>query len=237
MKTQLLKAITPGYMAFFLDDLRLLWTDEHRPLVTAVSSWLTAFLAAGSDAEREKLVDNVSESSKATREDAKKAFGMLAFVAPGISQTEARDTFINDFCTDVETLLAEHHLPPLAENECKRLCELLSGLAPSAAEIKRSLSISQIKRGVLPMYERIEATVEMRALESPFSSETESRDVLLELLPLVTMRVILDSGDPSEICFQATEDDLVELLRKIQQLQTALIRLKERVLTRKEQSK
>lgn len=236
MKTKLLTAVEPAYVAFFMEDLRLLLADEHQGLVQAASSWLTAFLAAGSDTEREKLLAQVAQSAKAKPETAKKVFGMLAFIAPRISHPGDHETFIEDFSGDVQTLLAEQNLSPLAKNELNRLHELLSGLAPRAAEFKRSLSVSQLKRGVLPMYERIDATVEMRALESPLLSEAEHEFAPLELLPLASVQVILDSGQPSEICFQITEHDLGDLLKKLQQLQTAMARLKERVSMQKEKT-
>jgi hypothetical protein len=76
------------------------------------------------------------------------------------------------------------------------------------------------------MYGQIHATVELRSSHAPLFSETETENIALELFPIASVRLSLDSGDPSAICFQITEDEVLELVKKLQQLHATMVNLK-----------
>lgn len=117
----------------------------------------------------------------------------------------------------------------LTEGQVGRLREILGALGLRNSEIAQAANTRRAIRGVLPMFEDLEATVELRSSLSPWEAEVSGA---FHLVPLASLRLRLDSGEPSEVYFQATEADLAAWITRLQRLQTALVRLKQSVFVR-----
>jgi hypothetical protein len=133
------------------------------------------------------------------------------------------------FCEDIQDMARRSELQPLAEKEISSIRELVSDLARRSPEFRRSNALSIVKRGVLPMYEEIQATVELRSSRTPLLLDPEFAALSLQLFPIASVRLGLDSGEPSFICFQITEAEVLDLIKKLEQLHSTMVNLKESV--------
>lgn len=79
------------------------------------------------------------------------------------------------------------------------------------------------------MFEDLDATVELRSTLPLSSADDLSEQVPFDLVPIASIRLSLDSGDPSAICFQVTEPDLVILCERLTRVKDEMTRLRLRV--------
>jgi hypothetical protein len=77
MKTKLLQAVSIAHQPEFFEDLRQLLASDQQELIRACLSWTNAYVAAASDAEREKLISQVALNADA---DASLVRSTLAFL-------------------------------------------------------------------------------------------------------------------------------------------------------------
>jgi len=115
----------------------------------------------------------------------------------------------------------------LRDEEREGVRELLSLLLPQAREFQRIIDQAGIIRGVLPMFETLDATVDLRWTESPFAENVVASEPLSKLIPLGSILLKFDSGNPSNAHFQVTEADVDELIEKLQKLKTAMVSIGE----------
>jgi hypothetical protein len=226
MKTKLLQVLEPAYLSEFFDDLRKLFSPDSETLFAAILPWIRSYLASSSRSERDRLVAQVAQSAGADLEVAKSLFTIVTFISRvSISQMASP----GDFCEDLQTIARDHNIRPLSDGDITRFHKLLSDLATQSSEFRQAAAISQIARGFLPMYDRVHATVELRSTESPLLVESLAENVPFQLIPIASVRVTLDSGDPSEFFFQITEEEVVELVKKLQELHGTMVKLRENV--------
>jgi hypothetical protein len=220
MKTKLLQAVEPAYLSEFFDDLRKLLNPQSEALVHAALPWLRTYVASSSKSERERLATEVAQSAGADPELAKSFFAILTFIAVGTWQERSELPSPDDFCEDIQTIACDHQIEPLSESDIASLNKLLSDLATQSSEFQRSAAISRIKRGFLPMYEQVHATVELRSTQSPLSFKAKVQDLPFRLIPIASVRVTLDSGDPPTFCFQTAAQLLVRTGRRQRRVRT-----------------
>jgi len=229
MKTKLLQSIATANRPEFLNDLRKLVVADHKELVHSCLNWVTSYIASSSDAERDKLIGQVANKNHVETPLVRRIFNILAFIAIGGWQRGIEASTPDAFCEDVQDMAQRSELQPLSEKEISRLRELVSDLAGRSPEFRRSNALSVVKRGVLPMYEEIQATVELRSSQTPLLLDSDLAALSLELFPIASVRLSLDSGEPSFICFQITEAEVLDLIEKLQQLHSTMVNLKESV--------
>src|SRR5271166_5374244 len=151
MKTRLLQTIRVANRPEFFSDLRKLVTADHKELVQSCLSWVTSYIASSSDAERDKLVDQIADKNHAETPLVRRIFNILAFIAIGGWQRGIEASTPYAFCEDVQDMAQRSELQPLSEKEISRFRELVGDLAGRSPEFLRSNALSIVKRGVLPM--------------------------------------------------------------------------------------
>ena len=107
--------------------------------------------------------------------------------------------------------------------------DVVEGLTNSSNETKRAFGRIFAKSGVIPAFQTLSATMEMRSTQLYDRSNDDIPEPPFELIPIASIRLDLDSGDPDFICFQATEEQLASLQEKIEKLRKGLQQLKESV--------
>lgn len=73
---------------------------------------------------------------------------------------------------------------------------------------------SEARKGVLPAYEDVVATHELRGVFVD--------GALVKLFPVASIRVDLDSGSPRSLSFQVTQEDLQDLITELEEFQKNL---------------
>lgn len=115
------------------------------------------------------------------------------------------------------------------EDDYGSISPRLESIAEVASLRREGLSLAAQKgnsvRGLLPFFEELNATVELRAL---FESETGKlghlgrADKIVALEPIASVRLVLDSGFPSEVTFQVSKDGLDALIKSLIELRGRL---------------
>lgn len=210
----------------FLADLRLTLAENQRDVVEKALEYTSKILEDHSEGELEKIARRISSETGCRERTAVAVVKCVTVLVVGAAMRKSEDDF-NDFIAQISTVAGEEGEGLNSEEE-HQLRELSQRLESNAAEIKQAFSVGRVIRGVLPMFQTLQATLEMRSTRSPLSFD-EDPNAQLELVPIVSIQLIFDSGDPPAICFQAKEEDLAEIIGKMEKLQRELIFLKEKV--------
>lgn len=180
---------------------------------------LPVLMGVRSKAKADEYVAAFAKNKSANEEEVRAAIAWATVVATSsLSEPEK-----------VEGMFNEVFDPEKGEALFRsRLARVIEAANAVAGSIRSAVQRTASARGLLPYFEEINATVELRAVLDDFSGQLghlgrpESRISGLE--PIASIRVQLDSGFPDEIVFQAGSADIAKM---IEALQETLSRLEE----------
>ncbi len=196
----------------FLDDLDLTLEDSQRDIVAEA-------LKKSGDYYRitpkniELHAAEIVEITGCSLQTASSVLRCVIFLA---IRLVSQDSEIHDVALIIEEL--KELAPDLTAEQEKRLTHLLPLIVARTETIEKSFS----NRGFLPMFEDLDATIELRSNHSPFEIGKTGTVEEISFTPIASIRLTLDSGTPDEICFQATQQDLEDLQTKVALLLTNL---------------
>lgn len=104
----------------------------------------------------------------------------------------------------------------------QRLNRVVEKVSSNAASLQKAIQRNTSVRGLLPYYEEINATVELRAVFEDSSmmlghlGRGDARISALE--PIASIRITLDSGFPGEVIFQAGRSDVEQMVLALNDL-------------------
>lgn len=232
MSSVVVEATAPDMVARFFEDLRLTLSEGQRPLVEKALGWWATYLGAFSEARREQLETDLTASAASDRQTVRRILQILAFLTDGVLSEEIVDPVrtTDEMATALQKAVATGQRQ-FSEPEAKHLRGIIGTLAARATELAHVRGSRDVIRGVLPMFDTLDATVELRSTRPPFALKPDG-SATFDLVPLASLRLRLDSGDPSEVCFQTTEADLAALIERLQRLHGVLTNLRNDVRAR-----
>ena len=221
--------------AAFFEDIRFFLNPDNQGLVQEARKQLGAYLGATSEAGQFRLENELAVRASSTQPTVRRIFRMLVFLNSGLPSEAGIDhTAVSAKMSEAIQAMAQGRPAlQLSPDEFGRLQTIIAELSQESESIKQTTEATYIVRGVLPMFEELRATVELRSLQWPLDPNTSDDEQSFALVPVASLSLQLDSGDPPVVNFQATEKDLAALLDKIQRLQTALANLKKMAATLK----
>jgi len=225
MTSNLVIAMSDGEPLFF-EDLRALVSDESKPLRDAALASVEAALSTTSAEKRQHLAETISQTAAVPTMEGARALRSLGFLSRAAGSAEGQAD-AQGFLEALQTMARDGDYPPLTESETEQLRELFLALAQRGEAIRRSLSELRAKQGVLPMFEEIQGTVEMRAVRKLVVGGSPGD--LAGVVPIVSVRVKCDVGQPNSFYFQLTEEGLDDLIDNLQHLRDELRALKDYV--------
>ncbi len=199
----------------FINDLKVLTSEAHTKLLDAYVAMLMDSLSEGN-----VEVSASAQSAFAVKHNLKvprvnRAFRGLAALAQWMSgQNEVIVKRLQD-------MIAKSHGDVINSG---RFEKLVKKLFPLKEEIKQGEAIWRAIVGVLPMYSDIGGTIDARAI---WKNETQVKPLLV---PIASIKIDLDAGEPGSFNFQITEAKLDSLVEELQRVQESIKKLK-RVLS------
>lgn len=181
-------------------------------LFEAILANLELLMSVGSKARASEFVDVLSESSNQAEPVIRATVGWVttaAYLAVSSGEADAREDL----------------LPLVAADDRKEFEPKLERIFAVALEkqdrlrlaMQRSVSV----KGLLPFFDEINATVELRALfESNIGhlGHLGREDKIGGLEPIASIRIVLDSGFPPDLTFQVGKDGLDSMIKSLVEL-------------------
>jgi hypothetical protein len=209
----------------FMRFLHFALSPNCKDVLEEVTKRVEKLVRCGSEAEREHILREVISGTGCARGTALPI--MLAVT------TLARIVLARGNPEDQEGMIVEELMrnsSNFAKGEDQgALRALLDTLCRESPQLRVAALEGQVIRGVLPMFEDLDATVELRSTLPVFAADDTSDQVPFGLVPIASIRLSLDSGEPSVICFQVTEPDLVILSDRLNRVREEMNRLRLRV--------
>jgi hypothetical protein len=212
----------------FLADLHLTLAESQRDVLEAAIERVDAALKGGTETEWTRLAKEMADTTACSERTGLAVLKCVAFLAMRFVTDPSAETGVERSVSEIRRF-AQSTDGGLKQEEEPKLTALLQRLAGEAGRLKKAAVAGRVIRGVLPMFEDLQATVEMRSTRPPLRASDENESSPFELIPIASLRLVLDSGDPQTLGFQATDEDLAEIQRRVEQLRKELKELKERV--------
>jgi hypothetical protein len=209
----------------FLSDLRFTLASSQRHVLIAAIDRVEAALRRRTEAALKDLAKEIAETVGCSEQE---AFSVLSCVGYLATRTIDAAPDVNTSVKDIQELALSSG-KGLEPDEATQLAELLEAFANEADEWRKSEIEYHVIRGVLPMFNDLQATIELRSTRPALLSVDEAESLRLNLVPVASLRLSLDSGEPNGIGFQATDEDLAVMQRQIEKLRKEMKALKERV--------
>ncbi len=222
-------ALPASQLPFFFTDLRLLADPVNRDMVQKALGTLGTYTGVGSDFGQSRLETELANSVSGDPWTARRVFQMLAALSSTLAVGTEEMPPAQAAARVIELLQSaagDNQELQLSTEVLDRLQTLLVTVAESSGRVRQEAEDQNIARGVLPMFEDLKATLELRSLYWPLASDSDGTKQISRFVPIASMSLQLDSGSPSTTYFQATEADLALMLDRLQRLQANLLKLK-----------
>lgn len=215
------------YQPELIEDLLIAVAEGQEDVIEEAFGRIESLLKNPTTEEVSRLA---TELERATGCTYRTAAGVLRFLAGVAIDSVYSDesAIIEEVTNSFSTALASEGIE-LAPGTDSRLFQMVRRVLNRTDASARAIEIGAATRGVLPMFEGVSATIELRSSRGYYDLNAEKQNQPLELIPLASIRLDLDSGVPDAICFQATEENLESLRQTIEDLQKGLRTLKGRV--------
>ncbi len=223
-------ALPASQLPFFFTDLRLIADPANREMVQKALDALGTYTGAGSDIRQGKMEADLASSVSSDQWTARRVFQMLAVLSSSLAvgtEEMPPDQAVTQIIALLQSTAGDNKELQLSAEVLGRLETLLVTVAERSGRVKQEADDQSVARGVLPMFEDLKATLELRSLQWPLVSDSDNIGQLSRLTPIASLSLQLDTGNPSTIYFQATEADLASMLDKLQRLQVTLLKLKQ----------
>jgi hypothetical protein len=213
---------TTGLPREFLDDLRLTLGENQEAVLDHAIQRMETLLKAGTGMDIEPLAKEIAAATGCAERTAMGVLRFVTFLAMNATQRGAAN-----IAESVRSILAS--MPSdaaLVAGEEERLGAVVEKLERAAKKTEQALWVGRAARGVLPMFQALGGTLELRSTRLPGQAKGEAGEVPLTLIPIASIQLKLDSGTQEAVYFQATEDDLAMLQKQVEELREGLSELK-----------
>ena len=187
-----------------------------------------AIVRAQSYGEKEALTADVAKATGCRKETAWRIlsalYGLASIASSGPKLDDPVGSILDALRRGFEKLGEQLERPQ--EDKLRRV---IDQLVEDRTELRQAIVSGKVARGHLPMFYDMDATVELRSNRPPFAESEELSNLELELTPIASIRLMLDSGDPANVCFQMTDTDLVSLTEKIAKLRAEMRHLRKSI--------
>jgi hypothetical protein len=202
MKSRLFAQFDPHEAPDFERDLkRTLTLSPNQAQVVAGES--AEFFLARTERTKDGLANDLARKTNAALGDVRSALKIFSFFLRMLTQDKFsgdRPEDLFDDLQDGEFVSSEQRATFIAGVETVKI------VAVSSIE---DINRARTGAGITPSFELAETTVELRGIIKPdfeVGDKAESYEPrLMGFVPVVSLRILLDRGEPSEICFQCDE--------------------------------
>jgi hypothetical protein len=213
-------------------DLRFALAAAQRDVLEQVLAKAELLARISSNTEADEVAVDIQRTTGCKLETARRVMRALALPISWILSADASvgsENFI-----EVLRGWAASAEQTLSDDEWHSIKGIVDGLLAEREHLQSAATAGRVIRGFLPMLERFQATLELRSSELPLEEgrSEESVDGILELTPIASIQLMLDSGYPKAICFQATKEDLAKLEKQVRKLQEQMQALSNRISVR-----
>lgn len=201
------------FISLFREDVGLAVTDPGFACAGQALAELEPFLSCDTDNSKARFVRRFAEERGFEVAIAVMVFRLLQRLTTGVLEHDLKADDLRE---------RSDELPGISEMEAverERFFSLIDSVreaAPRLLKIKRRIEEAA---GVLPMLKKAAFSVEGRLITLGLSEDA------YEQVPIASILILLDSGDPGSLTFQATEsgvDDLIELLELVKKRMSGL---------------
>lgn len=211
----------------FAGDLRVALAETQSDVFDESLSMAKEIVSARSETDRESLRKKLAEATGCSDDTSASVLAIVDYLARiviGDQDDTSADGLLDFFVKKASAGGME-----FTEVEKNRLAHAVQEILVQRKSLEQASRISAAARGWLPMFEDLDATIELRSNRIPLISGDDQSEMTLELIPIASIRLTLDSGTPGEICFQAREADLSSLAEKFEKIRSELARLRQSV--------
>ena len=222
MKSSFVIAVIDGEPLFF-EDLRTFVAKDSAALREAALAGIQTFLSTPSAEKRKALASTVAEAVDVSETAATRALRCLSFLSRAVGSASSEESE-QGFLDALQRTAKDAEQPPLTDEEAHEMVAFLHSLGERRGEIRKSLSELRAKQGVLPIFESLHWTVEMRGVR--ILADDDSPGELVGMVPIASVRLKCDVGNPNDFFFQLSEDGIEELTDRLGDLREELRALK-----------
>jgi len=219
---------TGGFPPAFLADLRLALSEDQEDVLEEGLKHVEELLKTPTDAEFTRLASQIGRTTGCSTRTAMAVLRAVGSLSMWTVPDEDETLTVEKIETALREGLKKSDEEWTSEADA-RLSALAAKLAGARQNSERAFQVGTATRGVLPMFDSLLATLELRSTQLPSELSEKGGTERLELVPIASIRLDLDSGEPDFLCFQATEEQLASLREAVEELQKGMQSLKERV--------
>lgn len=212
MKSKLFAEFDPRETQDFERDLKRALTLSPTQ-AQIVAGEAAEFFLARTERTRDALANDISRKSNAPLTDVRSALKVFTFFLRMLTQdkfSSDRPEDLFDDLLDSEFVSSEHRTSFITAIETIKI------VAVSSIE---DINRARTGAGITPSLELAETTVELRGVIKPDFEVGDKADMyeprLLGFVPVVSVRIQLDRGQPNDICFQCDEFQWTLLLEHL----------------------
>lgn len=186
--------------------------DINETAFKSILDNLETLMAVGAKSKADEYVSSLSSSTEESEDKLRSAIGWIAtaaFTAVSSGKGDAKSQLLQLVDVDDHQIISD------------RLEQVLQVAAERKEQVSLAAQRGNSVKGLLPFFEELNATVELRAL---FESEVGNLghlgrgDKIVALEPIASVRLVLDSGFPPETTFQVGRDGLDALIKSLIEL-------------------
>ena len=184
-------------------------SDDARKLIEHLPNMLES---RGDELDLDEVSQELEDIGvDADYSDVRATLRMLAFLSANIEVSRGTADFIDNWQSEVA------NLGLFNSDEIDRFRSIVVALEAVSLQIERSKRIGAAKVGIGSSFEEIYSTVELRSV---FSDEDDQQ--IERLIPMATIRIDLDSGEPATVTFQALPENVQSLIDELESVQRRL---------------
>jgi hypothetical protein len=179
--------------------------------------------AGSSSRDAEALITSLANQVKAEQSTIKNGMELLGFIGLSV----LADLPINDLLMEIKESIDETDSSQADQAQLEAIfSEAVPRIIERRPEMQRSAARKEARRGVLPAFDDISSTVEMRAAYISTTEEMEKpEDNFVGYVGIASVRLDLDIGTPDFVAFQVTTDDLTFLIKHLSEIRNRLLAL------------
>lgn len=196
----------------FLKDLDILTSNVHYKHHRDYLETMTAALREGTTEVSSAVRTSFAKNHNLKVANVQRAFRVLSVLCQWVgSFKETGDSFRQEQKTLEEVLKDDEKI--------ERFRDFVDELVSMRKLIKQGFETAKLVNGVLPMFKGILHTVDARVIWEGKDHEK------LKLVPVASLLLDLDSGDPDRLTFQITPQKLDDLLTHLNELKEQMTKL------------
>lgn len=196
----------------FLKDLHILTSEAHHKRRGNYLETMMAALRDGTPEVSSSVRAAFATDHNLKLANVKRAFRVLAVLSQWVGSFKETDDAFRREQKKLEDTLED-------DEKIERFRDFVDELVSMRKLIKQGFETAKLVDGVLPMFKGILHTVDARVIWEGKDQEK------LKLVPVASLLLDLDSGDPDRLTFQITPQKLDDLLTQLNEIKEQMTKL------------